>query len=97
MIEISNNEKKIIKLCDEIEKLSELNLNKKESIFISYYLKRRDFKRIRVYMESCVMSTENNILNQAMRKGKVTQSFIDRYKNIKEIDNKITYICQELT
>lgn len=95
-MEVSNKEKQIIHLCNGIEEIAKKYLQNKEYIFISHNLRRRNFDVVRAYTESCVLKSQNNVLYNIYNNGDVTEEQKIRYRFSKLIDNKITYICQEL-
>lgn len=82
-------------LIAQVLELSETNLPEKELQFVQDCIINENFNKLRVYMESAVSSVQRRLLDSIMI-SKYDESYADRYRTVKNIDNKITYICQEL-
>lgn len=88
--------KKIENIVEEIKQLSEKSLSYKEALFINHNVSKGNYDIARAYMESCVMSAQNKLLDSVVE-AEYDPVYGSRYKTVKKIDNLITYICQELT
>lgn len=79
----------------EINELADKNLGLKEAIFIKHYVKEKKYNLVRAYMESCVLSVQNKLLDSIVE-SEYDPVYGSRYKTVKKIDNLITYLCENI-
>jgi len=83
-------------LIKEILELTNEFLAENEAKYIRSLIKKDKLNTLRCYLEDCVRSSERKLLDSVMRKS-IDPVYTERYRIVKTLDNKVTYIIQELS
>lgn len=82
-------------LMAQVLEIAETNLPENEYLYIKHLVNKQSLNRLRSYLESAVSSSQRKVL-YSIEKNKIDLDEAIRYKTFKELDNKVTYVCQEL-
>ena len=83
------------KLVNELLEIAKNGLSDVEYKYIKQLVDKERYNEARVYLECCVESAQRKLLD-SIYVDKFDVVYASRYRTVKRLDNKITYICQEL-
>ena len=86
-------EKRIV--VNEILNIAKSNLSDIEHKHVKQYIDNENFNGARAYLENCVETAQRRVL-ESIYIDKFDEVYANRYRVMKTLDNKVTYICQEL-
>lgn len=82
-------------LMAQILEIAESSVSENEYLYIKSLINNNSINRLRSYFESVVSSVQRKLL-YSIEKQKLDFDLAERYRIFKTLDNKITYICEEL-
>lgn len=82
-------------LMAQVLELAESSVSENEYLYIKSLINNNSINRLRSYFESVVSSVQRKLL-YSIEKQKLDFDLAERYRIFKTLDNKITYICEEL-
>ena len=83
-------------LLAQVLEIAETNFSDREYKFINDLIKQKKINTLRLYLESGARSSQRRLLDSIMR-NQIDLKEAERYRLYKQLDDKVTYVCQELS